>query len=469
MFTVEDYSREELTRLFMQFCDSGERREHDNEKLENPLVRDKHHIGYLHGFLEKLGCCSILIEDHYVDRDYLEDFAAYHVRSFYPYRRHCARLHFFSMQLQSTDIVKLVTGSPTPITQADLQAAYQGFVVIKPLPFTVVGRTCLRTYPDDLTEKRRYPVAYEECVNIFGLKLTVKTLPFQEQDRDVAACASSALWSVFHATGKRFQHAIPSPVQITSIATKHSGYDERVLPNQSGLNSRQIADAIRAVALEPCTIGLLAKGKNSDVQNTPANRAILLRIAAVAHLEAGIPCILLAKTYENNQELGNHAMALTGYRIPAAAPVAYGETGILFSASRINRFYAHDDQVGPFARMGFCDDGRLSTAQVNRHGKRDRIFAEPTHLMMPLYHKIRIPFQQILRLAIQIDNLMIRARHPKTLRPDAKRLRSASQTVTRLPSSKCGTSKPNVFVRSCRSRCCSMTGGLADLFGRMAP
>jgi hypothetical protein len=411
MFTIEAYSREALTRLFLKFCDSGERGGTSETMLDNPLVREKHHIGYLHGFLDKIDCRAILVEDHYVDRDYLEDFAAYHVRAFYPYRRHCARLHFFGMQLKEDDITKLIRSDPDAIAREALQDAYLGFVVIKPLPFTVVGRTCLRTYPNDPPDERRYPVAYDERVNLFGIELTVRTLPFQEQDRDVAACASSALWSVFHATGKRFQHAIPSPVQITNIATQRSGYDERVLPNQNGLNSRQIADAIRAVELEPCTIGLCSRADASGKPARAGNRDILLKIAAAAYLRAGIPCVLLSCTHERlsgdkRRELGNHAMALTGYRMPEAEPVAYGDAQILFDASRINRLYAHDDQVGPFARMGFRADGGLATSQVNSHDKRDRIVAEPTHLMVPLYHKIRIPFQQVLRLAFQIDRMI---------------------------------------------------------------
>lgn len=411
MVRVVPYSRDMLVELFMEFCDSGDRggRGRETPPLDNPRVRTKHHIGYLHGFLEKLDCRVIVVEDHYIDRDYLEDFAAYHVRSFYPYRRHCARLHFFGIDFDAAALSQLIASTTSTISHEDLQAHYYGFVVVKPLPFTVVGRTCLRTYDDDPPDRRLYPVAYREKVNLYGLDLDVTTLPFQEQDRDVAACASSALWSVFHATGKRFQHAIPSPVQITNIATQHSGYDERVLPNQNGLNSRQIADAIRAQQLEPSLIGLKPQNGASRVQNDPANRAVLLRIAAAAYLRAGIPCILLATTHEHlsdtRTELGHHAMALTGYRMSTAEAVPYGEPGVLLAASRINRLYAHDDQVGPFARMNF-ENGMLQTAQVNRHQKRSAIFAEPLHLMVPLYHKIRIPFQQILKLTIEIDKLI---------------------------------------------------------------
>ena len=35
----------------------------------------------------------------------------------------------------------------------------------------------------------------------------------------MAACATSALWSLFQKTAKIFQHSIPSPVEITKIDT----------------------------------------------------------------------------------------------------------------------------------------------------------------------------------------------------------------------------------------------------------
>ena len=57
--------------------------------------------------------------------------------------------------------------------------------------------------------------------------LRVKSLSFQEQDHEVAACATSALWSIFHGTGKMFQHPILSPVEITKVAFEIMPLDTR--------------------------------------------------------------------------------------------------------------------------------------------------------------------------------------------------------------------------------------------------
>lgn len=409
MTKVVDYSLEALTGLFADYCDDGGQQ--GEGAPVNHHVTGKHHIGYLDGYMRDLGCATVVVEDQYIDRDFLEDFAAYHVRSFYPYRRNCARLHFFGARFTAEAFLTLIAGDATDsantLSEAEMQATYLGFVVIKPLPSTVLGRTCLQAYGDKGADKRLYPVSCKESVNLYGIALSVQTLPFQEQDRDVAACASSALWSVFHATGRRFQHSIPSPVQITAAATQRAGYDDRVLPNGNGLTTRQMAEAIRSVGLEPFTVGLAVSPKATKTENLPSNRTLKLKIATAAYLRAGIPCLLLARMHDKlgaeTKVRGNHAVALTGYRVGTTDPEPYGETEILFAAARTSKLYAHDDQVGPFARMEFEDDGFIRTSQVNDKRKRFMILAEPLTLMVPLYHKIRIPFNQILEIAISVD------------------------------------------------------------------
>ena len=57
--------------------------------------------------------------------------------------------------------------------------------------------------------------------------------------------------------------------------------ENRHFPAGGGLTSIQIADAIRSVGLEPHAIG--------------AHDSSVLKIAALAYLRAGIPCMLLGK------------------------------------------------------------------------------------------------------------------------------------------------------------------------------
>jgi len=83
---------------------------------------------------------------------------------------------------------------------------------------TIIGRTCLKTYGDD-GGRRHYSSTQLVTSHLFGIPLQINTLPFQEQDSVVAACATSALWTVFHGSGYLLQHTIPSPVEITKKTT----------------------------------------------------------------------------------------------------------------------------------------------------------------------------------------------------------------------------------------------------------
>ena len=357
----------------------------------NSAVRRKPHADYLDGYLREIGARTIVVEHDYVDRDYLEDFAAYHVRCFADYSRFCTRLHFFSRDLDLAAFEDVVAGGGVP---QSFQGAYLGFLVAKPLPSTVVGRTCLVTYPLDLADRERsFPTLRTEHANLYGIDLQVRSLPFQEQDKDVAACASSALWSVLNGTSQLFRNATPSPVEITKAAGLHFRLENRHFPAGGGLTSNQIADAIRSVALEPHAIA----AKNQTV----------LKIAALAYLRAGIPCMLLGhlhstKDGEEPKLLGGHAIAVTGYGQPNVPDLGVRPMDCRFKALNLDRLYCHDDQVGPFSKFRFTSEGLIPDAATPGAG----FILKPTVLHVPLYHKIRIPVQGVVDLAREMDTFL---------------------------------------------------------------
>ncbi|WP_126012932.1 hypothetical protein [Sphingomonas sp. ABOLH] len=423
---VHPYSPDKLADLLVEASarSEGER--------ENRFVRRKHHLSYLQEYLRTLACASIIVEPGYVDRDFLEDFSAYHVRSFHPYARLCTRLHFLKTPLTQDQLTKAMLrkeGAP------NLQNSYLGFVVLRPLPLTVIGRTCLRTYPATGQKQRIFPTLYRQEIDLYGMRLHVESVAFQEQDRDVAACATSALWSVLQCTGRKFQHAIPSPVAITGTAAATGGYDERMLPAVAGLTIRQIADTLRYVGLEPHLIPLEKhkeeggtevgpsgiEGTSPDADEvssgaaprTAASRTdaiertrLEFKAAVAAYLRAGIPCLLLMRVTEATgrepERDVNHAVAVTGYRLGRGPATGYGESGVMLDASRIDKIFVHDDQVGPFAKMKFAEDGTLDVSWPIGGGQLGQTLARSHTLVVPLNHKIRVPFATVLKLTLEI-------------------------------------------------------------------
>jgi hypothetical protein len=380
-YRVTRYSEAELRKALVK-----------GSHAANDAVLGKEHLNYLHGYLQKIAARTIVIEDGYVDRDFLEDFASYHVRCFTNYKSNCIRLHFFNKPFKKVDFdgVLLRRKDKTAVL-----GVYLGFIVVKPLPYTVVGRTCLATYPQfSLVHERVFPTLREERANLFGIDLTLKSLPFQEQDRDVAACASSALWSVLNGTSRLFQHATPSPVEITKAAGVHIRTENRQFPAGGGLSPDQIADAIRSVGLEPHAIGAV------DMD--------LIKIEALAYLRAGIPCMLLGDLHRIKQDgsqpfEGGHAIAVTGYGKPTTtSAVPSPITGCRLKALAIDRFYCHDDQVGPFAKLWVRNEGLFR----ERIGSDGGFILKPTVLLVPLYHKIRISVLDILDLTQDMDTFI---------------------------------------------------------------
>ncbi len=389
-YEVEQYSRTKLGEILDRYS-------HKRQGYS----KAKSHLYYFGEYFKFVGARTIIIEDSYTDRDYLEDYAAYYARCHDDYIKRCARLHFFDTKFDTKLIDRVVSGDNAAVKE--LQSSYLGFIVVKPLPSTVIGRTCLVTYGNK-DRDRSFPPTREYEVHLLGIELRVTSLAFQEQDTDVAACATSALWSMFHATGLLFQHHIPTPAEITKAATASQRPVTRTLPASNGLNAGQIADAIRSVGLEPLEIG----AQNLDI----------LRISACAYLRAGIPCVLLGNVVEGNpkvRNLGLHAITIVGYSTPTGVPQPFGPSDTLFTSTTTERLYAHDDQVGPFARLRF--DGAIpatvGTSWRDDNKKIGNMFFEPFILLVPLYHKIRVPVKSIIKTLVALDDWIETARGAK--------------------------------------------------------
>ncbi|WP_070886937.1 hypothetical protein [Pseudomonas argentinensis] len=415
-FSVVPYSIDNLIQCLVR----------GSAKAPVDRISRKLHRTYFEEYFQALSAKTIVVETGYIDRDYLEDYAAYYDRCFENYDRKTLRLHFFDIEVDEDFFGAAVTRGRDCSEEVQLRAGYLGFVVIKPLPLAVIGRTCLRTYPDD-GGRRNFPCLRTYPVNLFGMELSVESLAYQEQDTVVAACATSALWSCLQGTGKLFQHPIPPPVEITNWAGEHmpenfAAASSRAFPND-GLTAGQMAYAVRRVGLEPLVIG--------------AGTRYELNGLAYAFLKCRIPSVLVYALHEVSNkgklvEVGQHAVAITGFSLSEDAPVLPRRgTGFQLRAAKIDKLYGHDDQVGPFARMAWptSDEadslaGLLSTSDepapsTGKHlsdevflktSRAGEVYAQINFVLLPLYHKIRIPYSLIHDVALRLDSLVEKVR-----------------------------------------------------------
>jgi hypothetical protein len=338
------------------------------------------------GYLERIGVKTIVVEPKYVDRDYLEDYSGYYVRCFASYDRHCVRFHFFTCEFNEDDFTAILAGTASSAAQGSLQDSYAGFLVARPLPRAIVGRTCLATYARE--GRRLFPGLISVDVSLFGIQLQVQSVPFQEQDQVTSACATSALWSAFYVSARKFGHAIPSPVEITKGATTVMPIRSRSLPNTDGLTVEQMAHAVRQVGLEP----LYLRPTTPD----------MLRAIVHAYSSASIPVLLIFALFRQDLDgswavVGHHAATVTGYSLPE------GPSPDGWVSQSIDKLYVHDDQVGPFARMELtppsCPPGPavyLHTSWGFQPGTA--VCARIDGVLIPTHHKIRLPYSFILEV-----------------------------------------------------------------------
>lgn len=339
-------------------------------------------------YLSDLDAATILIEHGYVDGDYLDDYAAYYVKCFRRYSRKCERLHFFSKQFTKDHFLSLIQNTKSNGAE-DLRAAYIGFIVVRPLPDATIGRTILKPYPPD-GERRNYSCTRNYFANLFGLEFVIRTLAYQEQDAVLAACATVSLWSCFNKTSELFGSKSPTPAEITRAATDVI-YFSRSMPS-SGLKVQQICSAIKYVGLEPEII--------------PVTAEVPLISLLYGYVRNGLPVILGVDI----ESKGPHAVAICGYSlldtIVRDLPVGTNDEcptyveRVPMTGLRIDRLYAHDDQIGPFSRV-WIKPPKDNNVPVSFEGSwRDRkteqaLSMKPLVVIIPVYHKIRVTFLDV--------------------------------------------------------------------------
>ncbi len=330
---------------------------------------------------EDINIKTIIVEKDYTDGDYLDDYISFYGNCFQNYQRRCKRLHFFSLELTRSDFIDIVVGGASAELVNSFKTTYKGFIVARPLPKAIIGRSVLATYSSD-GGRRHYPCIKTCNANLFGIDLMVKSLEYQEQDTVLAACATVALWCCFHKTSEMFHTPIWSPATITRTANEVLRVS-RPIPSH-GLVVNQIHNAIIRNGL----VAEIFKPKEPLIQE----QFIPL---IYGYLRAGLPVIF--SIFIEGQ--GLHAITLTGYSLrknPSLPKFDAENDFIPFLASTIDKFYAHDDQIGPFSRIwAKIKDDKLvfDGSWMNEDGTYSII--TPDILIVPIYHKIRVTFVDV--------------------------------------------------------------------------
>ena len=302
---------------------------------------------YLRWYLADLGAKSVLVEPAYFDRDYLSEFAAFYCTSAAGYPNVCRRLHYFSEDIDRVALECAVAGDAAQ--RERLENSYLGFIVLRPIPKTPIGRSVLRWYPDATPDSPRVvePSRYYTC-NVAGLELRVKGLAWQQQDQGVGACATVALWSMLHSSAFDDRHVVPTTAEVTRTAHGPGMSAYRAFPS-AGLHFGQLVATVRDSGFAP----LVVPGDRIGPGNSGFTREHFSASLA-AFVRSGYPVLvtgILLKVDPDGgyQELGGHAVCAVGFRQATAAVPTPG--ALEFEDTATEYVYIHDDNLGPAARF----------------------------------------------------------------------------------------------------------------------
>ena len=345
-------------------------------------------IKHLFDRLKSFDAKTIVVERDYIDHDFLDDYALYYSRCFEDYERHCVRLHFFDKCYNEDGILDAIENADLG-TAAVFRSSYIGFVVVRPLPKTIIGRTCLSVRKCCRREQFFLAVRKLEPF-FFGMRMQIECQPFQEQDTGVAACATSAIWSALNITASLFSHASCTPAHITLLAKSHGHSLYRTFPNHEGLSANEMVHAMRSAGLEVVTVPA-----GMGLRDSLRKNALLGNV--YAYVSAGIPVVLVGRLVPRNGiPIGMHAVTVVGYEVSDTSQNEDGSNERRQSAWDIVELYVNDDQMGPYVSMQVSPPVSkydLTTSWTTKDGKQIDFRLE--YLLIPIYDKIRVTYEDV--------------------------------------------------------------------------
>jgi hypothetical protein len=365
----------------------------------DPRVAAPPQVASLYAHLKALGARTVVVEGHYVDRHFIEEAISYYARALIGRRHACVRIHVFATTLTEAGLEHLLqraaSGALQDVSTA-LNDAYLGYIVVRPLPSVPIGRTVLRPIA---AGRAACPTTCRYLVHLAGIELHVEGLAFQQQDRAVGACATTAIWTALQRVCRVDGYRAPTPSAISEAAVRYYLPHGRAYP-APGLTSEQISEALRTFDFAPSVF---------DVANRPG----LFLSQVQTYLRSGIPVILAVVVGGCG-----HAVTAVGYRhTTRPVPHTFGSHEFDYRNAAIDTLYVHDDRIGPYtaARIEIIKaENRRGDDDVGEPRRSNRVrlviqapeskaeVASVRLAMVPLYPKLRTNAMELLDNAVKL-------------------------------------------------------------------
>lgn len=335
-------------------------------------------------YLTDIKASTCIYERNYIDKDYLIDYSKYYSRSYNNWDRTTERFHFFTNEFDEKTFSDAIEINDKRFFE-ELQSSYLGYIVVKPITNEtgrkVIGKTVLATYPKtDGGDNRNY-IVDNYSISLFGIELSVNSIPFQMQDVAISRCATISCWISLFPLVKLFGIQLLSPYEITERSSIFPT-ECRNFPSE-GLTLQQMQHYFNSIGLETEFIDPADYALNEDfIEDTDD----IVADTTKAYSMFGLPIIAGLELYKKDDlpgdeefKSGMHAVVITGYRTNKNGTV--------------KELYIHDDNIGPYSRVHpidghfFCWNNALL--------KEDYSKVKVKKLIIPVYSKIRLNFSRI--------------------------------------------------------------------------
>lgn len=335
--------------------------------------------------VKALGGKYAVLEQPYIDKDYSADYQTFYASAFRSYPRHTVRIHIFADNVGAS----LKSVSQSEAQDKQLNSAYLGFIVVRPLQQGPIGRTVLK-FPSAPHGHCIRPAARAKFpVHLLGKELLASGAPFIQQDHKIGACAQAAIWMADRAVHAR--HRVTrwhSTADITQLATTPTDFQLALeLPAGSmGLNPIHMIRALKGMGHQPLSYFFedksAAKKKPKDGAKPDGIVPPLPGEVIYRYLDSGLPVILGISIKGMS-----HAVTAVG-TIESTTGIC--RKGISYDAF-IRAFVVHDDQRGPYRYMPLskADIPHLPHDLLLKHGGKVLVVNDVvSHIFVPLPSKV---------------------------------------------------------------------------------
>lgn len=270
------------------------------DQIRNKLG-DSSQSKYIFSYLKILKACSCVVEERYIDKDYIIDYSKFYARSFKEIDKFTTRFHFFCEPF-SEEVLKNALIKYDGIFFEKLKNSYLGFVVKKPIENSfghpLIGRTILKKYPHNVNNnesKDLFHIGDKYNVSLFGIPLEIDSLPFQPQDSAVGACATAACWTALHPLNTLFGVQKYSPFEVTEKSVSFPSLEDRNFPNDMGLTLLQMKSYFNSINLETEFIDI---EKIKKLKNYTSNDDVVAD-SVKAYTGMGLPIIATLNLFKD--------------------------------------------------------------------------------------------------------------------------------------------------------------------------